>query len=182
MTSHLSVSRIFDNITDHRYYPIFLIALFFIIVICYFIAWPIVMTDTDLWYHLSGGRYFWQNGTILRDAFFSYVQPQKEWYNYYWLFQVIIYKIFQWSGYYGLIILRCLLYFFTAFFICLFFVRHNAKRSQLLLGFFLFVACTVVILFRELTVRPHLFSYLFIIVFLYIPTLTAEKIIFCDNG
>ncbi|MHB8139133.1 MAG: tetratricopeptide repeat protein [Smithellaceae bacterium] len=176
MKTHLSISRLYKNIIDHRDYPIFLIGLFFLIVIGYFITWPIMMTDTDLWYHLSGGRYFWQNGTILRDAFFSYIQPQKDWYNYYWLFQVIIYKIFQWSGYYGLIILRCLLYFVTALFICFFFGRRHDNRSQLLLGLFLFVACAMVILFRELTVRPHLFSYLFIIVFLYILEFKQSKI------
>ncbi|PKN65414.1 MAG: hypothetical protein CVU54_18825 [Deltaproteobacteria bacterium HGW-Deltaproteobacteria-12] len=176
MTAHLSCRRLYENIIDHRYYPVFLIALFFFIATGFFIAWPIMMTDTDLWYHLSGGRYFWQNGTILRDAFFSYIQPQKEWYNYYWLFQVIIYKIFQWSGYYGLIILRCILYFFTAFFICSFFVHRHDNRTQLLLGLFLFVACAMVILYRELTVRPHLFSYFFIIVFLYILEFKQNKI------
>ena len=176
MTKHLNGRQLYKSITDHRYYPTFLMALFFLIVIGYFIAWPIMMTDTDLWYHLSGGRYFWQNGTILRDALFSYVQPQKDWYNYYWLFQVIIYKIFQWSGYYGLIALRCILYCLTAFFICLFFVRRHANRTQLLLGLSLFVACAIIILFRELTVRPHLFSYLFIIVFLYILEFKQNKI------
>jgi tetratricopeptide (TPR) repeat protein len=153
-----------------------LIALFFLILIGYFLTWPIVMYDTDLWYHLSGGRYFWQNGTIARDAFFSYITPPKSWYNYYWLFQAAIYKIFQWTDYYGLIALRCLLYFLTALLICLSFVRRHENRTELLLGLFLFVACTIVILYRELVVRPHLFSYLFIAVFLYILEFKRDKI------
>jgi hypothetical protein len=115
--------RFLDCITGLRFYPISLIFLFFLILIGYFITWPIVMIDTDLWYHLSGGRYFWQNGTIAHDAFFSYVTPPKSWYNYYWLFQAVVYKIFQWTDYYGLIVLRCILYFLTALFICLSFVR-----------------------------------------------------------
>ena len=174
-TSSITRQRI-ANITDHKYYHTSLITLFFMIVLGYIIFWPITMTDTDLWYHLSGGRYFWQNGTILRDAFFSYIQPQKDWYNYYWLFQVIIYKIFQWSGYYGLIILRCALYFVTVLFICLFFVRRQDNRTKLLICLFLSVACSIVILYRELAVRPHLFSYLFIIVFLYILEFKQNKI------
>jgi tetratricopeptide (TPR) repeat protein len=176
MTPHPSDARLYENIADHRYYPIFLIALFFLILIGYFIAWPIVMYDTDLWYHLSGGRYLWQNGTIARDAFFSYITPPKSWYNYYWLFQAVVYKIFQWTDYYGLIVLRCFLYFLTALFICLSFVRRHENRTELLLGFFLFVACAIVILSRELAVRPHLFSYLFIVVFLYILELNRDKI------
>lgn len=168
--------RLFENITDRGYYPVFVIALFFLILIGYFIAWPIQMTDTDLWYHLSGGRYFWQNGTIAHDAFFSYITPPKSWYNYYWLFQSIVYKIFQWTDYYGLIALRCILYFLTALFICLSFVRRHENRTELLLGLFLFVACAIVILGRELTVRPHLFSYLFICTFLYILEFRQSKI------
>jgi len=176
MTPDYFEGHLYEKITEHRYYQISLIALFFLLLIGYFISWPIVITDTDLWYHLSGGRYFWQNGTIARDAFFSYITPPKSWYNYYWLFQVIVYKIFQWTDYYGLIVLRCLLYFLTALFICLSFVRQYKNRTELLLGLFLFVACAIVILYRETAVRPHLFSYLFICVFLYILEFKRDKI------
>lgn len=162
--------------TGHSYYPLALTLLFFLILMGYFLAWPIVMTDSDLWYHLSGGRYFWQNGAIARDAFFSYVTPPKSWYNYYWLFQAVVYKIFHWADYYGLIALRCLLYGLTAFFIGLFFVRRHENRSELFFGLSLFVACVIAIHYREMTVRPHLFSYLFIVVFLYILEFRRDKI------
>jgi len=168
--------HLFEIIAIHKYYLISLISVFFLILFGYFMSWPIVMTDTDLWYHLSGGRYFWQNGAIAHDAFFSYITPPKSWYNYYWLFQTIIYKIFQWTGYYGLVTLRSILYFLTALFICLSFVRQQKNRTELLLGIFLFIACTIVILYRELLVRPHLFSYLFIVVFLYILEFKRDKI------
>lgn len=176
MTPNPCDGRLYDSITGHRYYPISLIALFFLLLAGYFFTWPVVMTDTDLWYHLSGGRYFWQNGTIAHDAFFSYIIPPKSWYNYYWLFQAAVYKIFQWTDYYGLIALRCLLSFLTFMFICLSFVRRHKNRTELLFGLFLFVACTTVILHRELVVRPHLFSYLFIVVFLYILEFRRDKI------
>jgi tetratricopeptide (TPR) repeat protein len=162
--------------TGHKYYPLFLISLFFLLLTGYFLTWPIVVSDTDLWYHLSGGRYFWQNGTIAHDAFFSYITPPKSWYNYYWLFQAVVYKIFQWTDYNGLIALRYFLYFLTALFICLSFVRRHDNRTELLLGLFLFVSCTLVILNRELAVRPHLFSYLFVVVFLYILEFKRDKI------
>ncbi len=176
MTINPGYGSIYERLTIHRYYPIFCIALFFLLLIGYFIAWPIVMTDTDLWYHLSGGRYFWQNGTIAHDAFFSYISPPKSWYNYYWLFQATVYKIFQWTDYYGLIALRCFLYFLATLFICFSFIRRHKSRTELLLGLFLFLACAIVILQRELTVRPHLFSYLFIVVFLYILEFNRDKI------
>jgi hypothetical protein len=168
--------QIYEQITRHKYYLFFLISLFFLIFIYYLITWPIVGYDTDLWYHLSGGRFFWLNCTIARDAFFSYITPPKSWYNYYWLFQVIIYKIFQWSGYYGLIVLRCTLYLLTAFFIYRSFTARTEKPTAILPGIFLFIACVIAILFRELLVRPHLFSYLFIVIFLYILELRRDKI------
>jgi tetratricopeptide (TPR) repeat protein len=174
----------FKNLADgsqykhftHQKYNISSLLVFFLIFAYYLISWPIVFTDADLWYHLSGGRYFWQNGTIAKDAFFSYINPQNSWYNYYWMFQAVIYKFFQWTGYYGLIALRCLLYFLTALFICLFFNRQNEKRNEMLVGIFLFVTCTIVILPRETAVRPHLFSYFFIVIFLYILEFKRDKI------
>jgi len=168
--------RLLNYITGLRFQLISLIFLFFLILIGYFIAWPIVMTDTDLWYHLCGGRYLWQNGMIAHDAFFSYISPAKIWYNYYWLFQAIVYKIFQGADYYGLIALRCLLYSLTALFICFSCVRRQANRTELLLGLSLFISCTVLILHREMVVRPHLFSYFFIVVFLYILEYKRDKI------
>ena len=82
-------------------------AVFFIILIYIFLSWPIggAYSDSDLWYHLSGGRYFFENGEIPSDAYFSFISPEKEWSNYYWLFQIVVYSIHTISGYYGLIIL-----------------------------------------------------------------------------
>ncbi len=168
--------RVFENPAAQRYYSVSVICTFFIVLIGYVLAWPIVMTDTDMWYHLSGGRHFWQNGAIVDDAFFSYIEPAKYWYNYYWLFQAVIYKIFQWANYYGLIVFRSLLYFLTALFICLSFVRQRKNQTELLSAVFLFISCALVIMPRELTVRPHLFSYLFIVVFLYILENRRDKI------
>jgi len=168
--------RLCDAITTQKYYLFSLISLFFLILTYYFLTWPVVGYDTDLWYHLTGGRYFWRYGVIANDAFFSYITPPKSWYNYYWLFQAFIYKIFQGTGYYGLIALRCLLYCLTVFFICLFFVRRYANRTELLTGLFLFISYALVIIYRELLVRPHLFSYFFIVVFLYILEFRRDKI------
>src|SRR4030043_2087180 len=133
------VGCLYEQIACHKYYPVSLIFFFFLILIGYFMTWPIVGYDTDLWYHLSGGRYFWENGTIAKDAFFSYITPPKSWYNYYWLFQVIVYKVFQWTGYYGLIVLRCFLFALTALFICFFFVKRYDTRKALLIGLSVFV-------------------------------------------
>jgi tetratricopeptide (TPR) repeat protein len=61
--------------------------------------------------------------------------------------------------------LRCLLYALPALFICLSFVRRYENRTELLLSLFLVASSALVIMNRELVVRPHLFSYLFIVAF-----------------
>src|SRR5262245_27650422 len=75
-----------------------------------FVRLPIFAGDTDVWYHLNGGRYIWTQQAIPRDSFFSFVSPPKPWVNYYWLFQVIVFKLYALWDYYGLIILRASLY------------------------------------------------------------------------
>jgi len=166
---------IYERIVSHRAYLVFLSGIFFAIVIGYFITWPVMAGDTDLWYHLSGGRYLWQNGSIARDAFFSYIEPQKVWYNYYWLFQAIVYPIHAYTGYYGLIVLRCILYSGTVFFVFSFFIKPNSDRKGMLLCLSFFVLYPISLTYRELLVRPHLFSYFFIIIFLYILERKREK-------
>ncbi|MCG6535316.1 MAG: hypothetical protein L7F78_11635, partial [Syntrophales bacterium LBB04] len=141
----------------------------------YFITWPIVALDTDLWYHLSGGRYLWQNGSIANKAFFSYIDPQKLWYNYYWMFQAIVFPIHKYSGYYGLIVFRCLLYLLTVLFIFFFFSRQDNERKGWIFSLSFFICYPILLIGRELNVRPHLFSYLFVVAFLYILERKRDK-------
>ena len=162
--------------TDIKSIKIFSVFIFFLILFLYFIFWPVVAYDTDLWYHLNGGRYFWENAHIARDAFFSYVFPQKDWYNYYWLFQVIVYPIHSLSGYYGLIVLRCILFVLTALFIFMFFYRRHQGQVATVVSLCVFAAYPLALTLRELLIRPHLFSYLFIVVFLYILEVKRAKI------
>jgi tetratricopeptide (TPR) repeat protein len=176
MTVSPLFGRVYEALTTHRYYLVSLIAIFFLIEIGFFIAWPIVGYDTDLWYHLSGGRYFWENGATARDAYFSFISPPKVWYDYYWMFQAIVYKVFQWTGYPGLVTLRCLLYALTSLMIVLFFIRHDETPKRLLVGLSFFICYPIALITREMLVRPHLFSYLFIVVFLYILEFKRDKI------
>lgn len=176
MTVKQRCLRLYEVITLHHYFLITLIFLFFSISSYYFITWPIIGYDTDLWYHLSGGRYFCENGAIVKDAFFSYIAPPKSWYDYYWLFQVFVYKVYHWTGYQGLVVLRCFLYLLTAFFICQLLLFRGEDRTKQLWGLFFFICCSLALIYRELLVRPHLFSYLFIVLFIYILEQKRDKI------
>lgn len=168
MTSKPIYERVYVFMTHHRFYLIVLLLLFAAVLIGYFITWPVVAYDTDLWYHLNGGRYFWKNLAIPDSAFFSFITPEKSWYDYYWLFQAIVYKVFQWTGYQGLIILRGLIFLATALLISRFFLNRENGKAKILIGSLLFMAFCLALTPRELLIRPHAFSYLFIVAFLYI--------------
>lgn len=135
--------------------------------ILYLFMMPVRMGDTDMWYHLNGGRYFWENLSIPTTAFFSFIEPQQEWTNYFWGFQAIIYKIFDLSGYHGLAILRSVLGASTVLMLFLLFNKNRSEQNVFLL---LLLLAVFIIIYdgRVYQLRPHLFSYLFITLFIYI--------------
>ncbi|KWT87803.1 tetratricopeptide repeat protein [Candidatus Magnetominusculus xianensis] len=127
---------------------------------------PIVNGDTDLWYHLNGGRFITAHGEIPDASFFSFLTPPRHWVNYYWLFQLLCYKIYDTLGSAGLIALRSLLFILiTVTLWGLFRARLGGVTPLFVLLFTIYI---MLLLPRCLLSRPHVFSYLFITVFVYI--------------
>jgi hypothetical protein len=137
------------------------------------IAWvmmPIVSYDTDIWYHLADGRKIVQTGEIPHTLDFSFL-AQREWVDYFWGFQALLYTVFDAFGFGGLIGLRAVL--FVAVLGCITALLWPAGvvcwRSWLATA--AVVSCYAVILGpRYHLVRPHTVSYLLIVVVLYITT------------
>lgn len=144
----------------------------------YLINWPIVALDTDLWYHLNGGRYILENKSLPTTSFFSFIFPPREWVDYYWLFQVVVYKIYTLADYYGLVILRALIYLGTLSIIFAYLFKKQEKNGSLLYLALVFGLFLLFLLPRSLLMRPHSFSYLFIVAFLYILEFHPRKAIF----
>lgn len=134
--------------------------------VCYLATWPVAATDTDLWYHLAGGRYFIETGSVAGTSFFSFITPERVWVNYYWAFQVLVHRVFEWSGYAGLIFFRTILSCATLLTVLLFLFNGKKEPGTRLYYTLLFVFYVLLFLPRSLPVRPHLFSYLLIVVFL----------------
>ena len=147
---------------------VFYIAILYAYILYYLLQWPITAVDTDLWYHLNSGRYIFENGSIPKDSYFSFIQPPREWVDYFWFFQVIVYKIYQLFNYYGLIFLRAITFSALAFFVFLFFFQERQKERLYLFATVVF--CLYILLFipRYNLIRPHIFTYLFVVIFLYI--------------
>lgn len=150
---------------------------FLIFVIYHLVNWPIMMTDSDLWFHLSNGKYLFENGSIPNNSFFSFVTPPGEWTNYSWLFQALVYQVFNFSGYLGLIIMRTAVYLLTIFIIYRFFLSGADDKRHLLFLLLISVLFSIFIVHRFIQVRPHIFSYLLIALFIYLIE-TRSRLVF----
>lgn len=153
------------------FYYIFL-AMFSITGTYYFLSTPISAGDTDMWYHLNGGRFFFDNGTISDSTFFSFIDPARYWNNYYWLFQVMLYKAYFLGGYVGIIIYRTIAFLLAMGFVYIFlFTKNNngtGNFSKTPFLAFIFVSIFLLFINRFIIVRPHTITYIFIPLFIYI--------------
>lgn len=131
------------------------------------LGWPVMMLDTDLWFHLSNGKFLFEHHALPSSSFFSFIAPPREWIDYSWLFQAMVYALYTWWGYYGLIVLRAAAYLTTLWFI-LRLLCIDQKPASFAWCALVFVLCSAVLLSRVFLVRPHLLTYGLIAVFLYI--------------
>jgi len=138
-------------------YIVFLIAY-------YFLQWPVVAFDADLWTHLNWGRYFFETGEIPNTNFYSFISSRREVINYPWLFQIAIFKLHFWFGYIGLIILRTVIALATVSLLYAY-LRRNQQNHWLPI---LFIIYLMVFIDRSSDVRPYNFSFFFIVLYLYI--------------
>jgi len=161
-----------------NYYLLYILFLY-TYVTYYLVQWPIFAGDTDLWYHLNGGRYILEHGVIPKDSsFFSFITPPREWVDYYWLFQVIVFKIYSFSGYYGLVFLRALLFLILISLVLAFFLKKSQDNKPYLYIMVLFSLFVLLLLPRYFLIRPHIFSYLFICLFIYILEFKPKMVIY----
>ncbi len=126
------------------------------------------MGDTDLWFHLSGGRYFSDTGLLPATSYFSFIEPAKSLIDYYWLFQVFVFKLFSLAGYQGLVIFRAIVYLATIGLVFAYLASGEKKATLQPATLALFVLYGLSLILRLQLVRPHLFSYLFIVLSLYL--------------
>jgi len=155
------------GVTQYRLFAIYSVALLLLCIV-YQLSMPIIKTDTDMWYHLNGGRYFWTTGQVPMSSFFSFLEPPRNWSNYFWGFQALVYKVHEIGGYQGLVVFRAAMFFLTALVLHRFIFANNIAKSSPASFLVLLVLMLLLLKGRELAVRPHLFSYLFIPLFYHI--------------
>lgn len=158
---------------------LFYLALLLFTTLYYLMQWPIFAGDTDLWYHLNGGRYIIENRSLPGDSFFSFISPPREWVDYYWLFQIFVYAIHLFSGYYGLIILKTIVFSVIIWMVLLSLYNKIQDDDQSYL--YISIIFSLYLLFlipRYQLIRPHIFTYLFIATFIHILEFKKEKAVF----
>ncbi len=119
------------------------------------------VTNTDLWWHLASGRYIWERrGVPLYDPF-SHTAFGRRWIDHSWLSQVVIYGVYRAAGFGGLAFLAAALITLAFVLVFLYSPGHLYIRVFATLLGALASAVTW-------EMRPHIFSFLFTALFLFI--------------
>lgn len=108
--------------------------------------------DPDLGWHLAIGRHFWETREIIRADIFSWTMPNYEWGNYFFLYQIIVWWLFDNLGYLATVFIFSLLSALAVIILL-------PRKINLSAG--LGVILAVVIVSVSLGVRPLVFSFLF---------------------
>jgi tetratricopeptide (TPR) repeat protein len=118
--------------------------------------------DTDMFYHLAGGRYMAQQHRILDQETFSFTVPGHPWTNHSWLFQYLLFRVYEVGGFTALVAFRAGVVVLTA---SLLFVwcRRRARGDDLVALAMTLLAIGLYSI-RADNIRPHLADYLFLVV------------------
>ena len=120
--------------------------------------------DDDVFWHLATGRFIAENKYVPDTDVFGFSTQNDKWIPFEWGSDLISYALYNAGGYTALSVFRsvtfCLM--FLIYFMLLRKFRINSAISFILL-FALLMA-----LFDRLSPRPHIFTYLFLVVLLYL--------------
>lgn len=141
----------------------------------FLLSLSIKYTDSDLWYHLEGGEYFFTEFGLYNPFVSSYLDKEESFINYFWMFQVFAYSIHTMAGYAGLVISKAGLFLLCGFFATRLLLDDKPFAAAAFLQLFVIALVVSVLCYRGISMRPHLFSFCFIALFIYI-LLYREKL------
>ncbi len=120
--------------------------------------------DTDTFYHLAAGRWMFEHGAVLDREAFSFTIPGRPWTNYYWAFEWLLFAAWRRLGLAGVLGVRAAFVLATANLFLYWVYRRTRGALPETLAF----GSMVLVLYvrRSLNIRPHLFSYLALLVVL----------------
>ncbi len=146
---------------ENKYFVWGMIAAF---LICVFSVTTYKIEDDDFFWHLSTGRFIVENGYVPNTDVFGYATQNAEWIPFEWGWDVISYSLYKIGGYNALFIFRSII-FCLIFFI--YFRLLNKLKVNSVISVILFFTLLIAF-FNRLSPRPHIFTYLFLSVLLYL--------------
>src|SRR3989338_7492192 len=126
--------------------------------------------DLDLWLHIGVGRFIVTNGVVPHFDVLSCAIAGTPWVNHEWLFQVIVYNIFERWGPDGFIPIQAAIGMVTM--LLLLFLGDN-KDKLLMLIFVLY--CVSMVYQQRFTIRPDLYSLFFFTFYIFVLSLHIDK-------
>jgi hypothetical protein len=120
--------------------------------------------EDDIYWHIETGKYILENKTVPSSDVFSFATYGEKWIPFEWLWDVSAYLIFSSAGFPGLYVLTIIIVLLI--FYLLFMILKKFEINTTLSVLFLFILA-LGIKYR-IGLKPHMFTYLFFILILYI--------------
>lgn len=124
-----------------------------------FVATPLIALDGDLWYHLAHGESILRSGRLPSTTEFSFLAPHHQWIDYYWMFQLLVAGVQRVAGFEGLIALRAVCFCALLLLVLDALLPRASTGFQRWLAAALLGCYLVVLVPRELNLRPHVLTY-----------------------
>lgn len=115
--------------------------------------------DNDLWWHMKTGEYILENKEIPNKDIFSFygMENDLDWMAHEWLSDIILYKVYDWFGFKGLIMFPIL---FLSLTIMVLFQTYREQYYKFFLPGIVWLFATGFTLSIFSSTRPHMFSFL----------------------
>ena len=115
------------------------------------------LTDTDIFWHLKTGEIIWNSHQVPQKDIYSFTVAGKEWIDAQWLFQLIIYSLYRFSGYTGMILFGAMLTAITWALIMVPGINPNKYFAAIALGLLALLVTSA-----RLRLRPEILSFFYI--------------------
>ncbi len=136
---------------------------FLLIFFSLFFAQKIHLPTDDLGRHITNGRIFLEQGTIIDENFYSYTEPDYPTVTHHWASGVIFYLLWKLFGFKGLSVFYILIHIITFYL----FFTVSRRKSNFYIAFFC-ATLAIPLLADRIDIRPEGFSYLFLGIYFFI--------------
>lgn len=129
---------------------------FFIIILLAYLIWIIAArsgTGDDTYWHIKVGEWIIANKSVPQTGIFSYTAADFPWVSHEWLAAVLLYSVFSFAGWPGLIFLATLAIALAILMLFNFLVKRTSANASLI-----YLLLAYLLLIPHIMPRPHIFA------------------------